>query len=155
VVEHLRDTDTRNVKQISTIFQGLEFMVSAVERSPQFGSKVELEIEIVRHGGTKVANQSSATRYIVAGDKPVGRAATYIKGVLTNHSGMVQRRRIGVKDKKAVYSETDYRGIDVVHSQWLADCIGQHALLPLKPRYLLHTCTDTAHNLSEFYDQFG
>jgi hypothetical protein len=100
---------------------------------------------------------------------PRGKVAAYIKGVRENRQAMVQRYETGrqmLKNKrgeptgksKPIYGEHDLSNIDVVHSSWLADCIGKgfgSGLQPLQPRYLLHTSRKTAAQLSKFYDQFG
>ena len=101
-------------------------------------------------------NYTGNTRYIVTDNPRKGKAAVYISACQKKHSGLVQKRKAGVDSKKkAIYTTTDYGNIDVVHSSWLADCIAVQRLLPLQPRYLLHTSVETAAKLSNFYDKFG
>ena len=152
VVAHYKDTNTSHIRKEFSTFTGLEFCVLGVAKPH---TKAEIECEIVRHGGTKTQQYSDDTRFIVADNAKKGKVGNYIRAQKEQHEVLNQRFKHGKTDDVKTYKEVNLRNIDVVHSDWVAACIAQRKLVPLRPSDLLWARAKTRQEQSKYYDRFG
>ncbi|EFA81882.1 DNA ligase IV [Heterostelium album PN500] len=90
-------------------------------------SKAMLEIVIVENGGTKVQYPSKKTNYVVSSMKEVLK----IQNLISSGS------------------------FDIVHFQWLLDCIEGKRRIPLGPKYMIFTTEATRDIFSKEIDPYG
>eukprot|EP01132_Coremiostelium_polycephalum_P002500 gene2500-3093_t len=89
-------------------------------------TKSKLEIMIVENGGTKVQYPSKQTNYVVS-SKEVVKIQNLIQ------SGFV----------------------DIVHLEWIVDCVMEKRLIPLGPKYMIFTTEKTKQIFIQDIDRFG
>eukprot|EP00743_Colponemidia_sp_Colp-15_P010678 GILK01011788.1.p1 GENE.GILK01011788.1~~GILK01011788.1.p1 ORF type:complete len:977 (-),score=171.66 GILK01011788.1:53-2941(-) len=88
--------------------------------------KQELETLIVQYGGSKVQNVREATTHILAA-----------------RLDMKVRNQIQVGER------------DILHYQWLLECIAQKQVVPLEPKYMIHATRATKDKFSRELDRYG
>ncbi|EGG24891.1 DNA ligase IV [Cavenderia fasciculata] len=123
-----QDTDTSHILPSNNIFMGVEFcVINGDSRTSLVASKARLETLIVENGGTKVQYPSPATTKYVVSSREVVKIQNLI------HDGH----------------------FDIVHYQWLLDCIQEGKVLPLSPKYMIYTTNKTKQLLLQDIDRFG
>ncbi|OZJ05239.1 hypothetical protein BZG36_02293 [Bifiguratus adelaidae] len=117
--------DTRQIKQESVLFENMSF---AVINGDEDHSKEELEILIKQNGGNFYQHEDAKQgMYVLAGDT----------------------KQIRVK---ALISK---REKDIIRPQWIVDCIQRQDILPLQPKYMVHTTLHTAIRFRTIIDESG
>lgn len=58
-------------------------------------------------------------------------------------------------EKKGLRYQAAALNRDIIHESWVTDCCSQKALMPLKPKYILHVSKDSKMRLRDDIDEFG
>ena len=125
VVTTFKDTDTSDVQQASQLFAGREFFFVTLKGFAK--TKEEMERLVVMHGGSKVQNYMKSTTDVIASDDTVLK----------------------------VRNLTQKNDLDVVRPEWVLACIEHMDLLDLRPKFMLHTSSRTAHDFHSNYSPYG
>ncbi|KYR02618.1 DNA ligase IV [Tieghemostelium lacteum] len=120
-----QDTDTSTILPVQSIFKGMEFCVLNGGKGEY--SKMRLEIMIVENGGSKVQYPGEKTTYVLASKYDAVKIQN-----LVNHGS-----------------------IDILHYQWLVDCIQETRLIPLGPKYMIYATEQTKTMFLKDSDIYG
>ncbi|KAH7387035.1 hypothetical protein KP509_16G001500 [Ceratopteris richardii] len=80
---------------------------------------------VVENGGSFAMNLSDSVTHVIAGEKK------------------------GIKYQAAAIRK------DIIHQNWVIDCVDQKVLLPLRPKYILHLSKSSKLRLDEGIDEYG
>jgi len=123
-----RPTAVAHLSRLSNLFENKSFCVMSADRPPRGADKAELERTIALHGGSFTQNPLPHTFCILAKTEDTIKVAV---------------------QKKA-------KTIDIIHYQWLLDCVAQNRLLlPFSSRYVLQGTGATMAALAREVDPYG
>lgn len=125
VVTMFKDTDTSDIQPQSTLFNGHEFYFISLKDFSQ--SKEEMERLVVSNGGTKVQNCLKSTTDLIATDSAVLK----VRNIISTYD------------------------TDIVRPEWVLDCVARQELIPLRPKYMLHTSQRTLRDFEANFNRFG
>ncbi|KAJ3129275.1 DNA ligase (ATP) [Nowakowskiella sp. JEL0407] len=117
-------TDVSGVRKLDELFEGKEICIFPNVEDEY--DKMELEREVVKHGGKFVQNPTGNT-FVVIADRQTMKVTNLIK------SG----------------------NMDIVRSKWLFSCIKNGELLPLNPRYMIFATPTTKEYFKKITDKYS
>ncbi|CAD5123713.1 DgyrCDS12032 [Dimorphilus gyrociliatus] len=123
VAAHLRGVDVDTVEKLDELLLGKEFCVVNAERNQ---SKIQLESDIVAHGGTAVQHPGENTWCCLAA-------------------------KTSVRVKNMIASKQH----DIVKVEWLLSCFEQQKLLSWSPKDMIFAKSITTNQLAERFDEHG
>jgi DNA ligase-4 len=103
-------------------------------------SKADLEKMIHENGGVNVQYPTPLTNYVIASRK--GKISQNFPSSWNFPA---------IKVQNLIQTELQ----DVINYRWLLDCIEQNCVLPLEPKYMMFTTSETKRKFLMEIDKFG
>ncbi|KAK7200284.1 DNA ligase-like protein [Novymonas esmeraldas] len=141
---------------VSRLFDGYEFCIlyiapgsaavwreaaaaaAAAPAAAPLSDQAVVEHELLRHGGHVVANPTRTTSLLIANSVKATKVAHWI----------------ALCEGKPAHVSARYAATDVVHLQWLRDCIAAGVVLPLSPRYALYASPSLKAKFRQLLDRY-
>lgn len=111
---------------------------SASALSATLHDRALVEWQLQRHGGRVAANPTRTTSLLIGNSVQAAKVANWIQ--------LCERKPAHVADK--------YPATDVVHLQWVMDCVEAGRVLPLAPRYVLYASPALKAKFAQLLDSY-